>query len=249
MYQQFKELADVDITKEPMEVGPTMHYIMGGVRVDAETQMSTLPGLFACGECAAGINGANRLGGNSLSDLLVLGQRAGDFAARFASEQAPGRIDERQAEWAARAALEPFDRGDGGEGPYRVQQDLQNMMHELVGIVRTESEMLAALEGFALLWRRSSAVGVASHREFNTAWHTALDLPNLLVVAEAITRSAIERRESRGAHFRLDYPQPDPAFAAVNVVIRAAANGEMQVSRVPIPPIPPALAAIIEEMK
>jgi succinate dehydrogenase / fumarate reductase flavoprotein subunit len=249
MYHQFKELADVDITKQAMEVGPTMHYMMGGIRVDAESQMSTLPGLFACGECAAGINGANRLGGNSLSDLLVLGKRAGEFACRFARENAAGRIDESQAERVARAALEPFDRGGGGEGPYRIQHDLQDMMHNLVGIVRTEAEMLAALDGLAGLWERARKVGVASHREFNAAWHTALDLPNLLIVSEAITRSALERRESRGAQFRNDYPKPDPAFAGLNVSVRLGDDGDMKVSRVPIPPLPSSLAEVVEEMK
>jgi succinate dehydrogenase / fumarate reductase flavoprotein subunit len=251
MYHQFKQLADIDITKEAMEVGPTTHYVMGGVRVDAETQMSSVPGLFAAGECAAGINGANRLGGNSLSDLLVFGKRAGEHAARFARENAAGRIDPAQVDAANRAALAPFDRGAGAsaEGPYQVQHDLQEMMQDLVGIVRTEPEMRKALEGLQALRERARRVRVDGNREYNPGWHTALDLPNLLMVSEAVTRSAIERRESRGAHFRDDHPDKDPAFATVNVVVRKDADGAMKVSQAPIPPLPPELKQVIEEMK
>ena len=171
MYHQFKQLADIDITKEPMEVGPTTHYIMGGVRVDAETQMSSVPGLFAAGECAAGINGANRLGGNSLSDLLVFGRRAGEFAAKFAKQQTAGTIDDRQVDEAARGVLEPFERGTQGEGPYQVQYALQEMMQDLVGIVRNEQEMQRALDGLTSLRERSARVGVGGHREYNPGWH------------------------------------------------------------------------------
>jgi succinate dehydrogenase flavoprotein subunit len=251
MYHQFKQLADIDITKEPMEVGPTTHYVMGGVRVDAETQMSTVPGLFAAGECAAGINGANRLGGNSLSDLLVFGKRAGEHAARFARESGPGRIDPAQVDAATRAALAPFDRaGDASaEGPYQVQHDLQDMMQDLVGIVRTEEEMKNALEGLRALGERARRVRVDGNREYNPGWHTALDLPNLLLVSEAVTRSALERRESRGAHFREDYPEKDPESGKVNVVVRKGADGTVQVSRVSIPPMPAELKQVIEEMK
>src|SRR5215813_14228522 len=164
MYHQFKQLADIDITQQPMEVGPTTHYIMGGIRVDSDTQMSCVPGLFAAGECAAGINGANRLGGNSLSDLLVFGQRAGEFAAKFAGEQSPGQIDSRQVEESARRAVEPFELADNGDpgahGPYKIQLELQEMMQELVGIVRREDEMQRALEGIGKLWERASRVAV-----------------------------------------------------------------------------------------
>ncbi len=234
MYHQFKQLADIDITREPMEVGPTTHYVMGGVRVDAETQMSTVPGLFAAGECAAGINGANRLGGNSLSDLLVFGRRAGEHAARFAAQH----------------AVEPFERRDGhADGPYRVQHDLQEMMQDLVGIVRNEGEMRQALEGLQGLWERSRRVPVDGNREYNPGWHTALDLPNLLTASEAVTRSALERKESRGAHFREDFPDKDPASAKFNVVVRRGADGAMRVERVPIPEMPPELRQVIEEMK
>jgi len=251
MYHQFKQLADIDITKEPMEVGPTTHYVMGGVRVDSDTQSSTVPGLFAAGECAAGINGANRLGGNSLSDLLVFGKRAGEFAARFARENAPGRIDEAGVEAAARAALSPFERDAGadGDGPYKVQQDLQHMMQDLVGIVRVESEMRQALTGLEGLRARARRVRVQGNREYNPGWHTALDLTNLLTVSEAVTRSALERQESRGAHFREDFADKDPAWGRLNVVVRRGGDGEMQVARQPIPEIPAALAQVIEEMK
>jgi succinate dehydrogenase / fumarate reductase flavoprotein subunit len=247
MYHQFKQLADIDITKEPMEVGPTTHYVMGGIRVDAATQMSTVPGLFAAGECAAGINGANRLGGNSLSDLLVFGKRAGEFAARFASENKTAPIDEVQVAAATRRALEPFERS-GSENPYQVQQDLQEMMQDLVGIVRTEAEMKRALEGIETLRSRSARARVAGNREYNPGWHTALDLPNLLTVSEAVTRSALERKESRGAHFREDHQGKDAAFGGVNVVVRKD-DVSMRVSRLPIPEMPAELQQIIEEMK
>jgi succinate dehydrogenase / fumarate reductase flavoprotein subunit len=248
MYHQFKQLADIDITKEPMEVGPTTHYVMGGVRVDAETQMSTVAGLFAAGECAAGINGANRLGGNSLSDLLVFGKRAGEHAALFAKKNAAGRIDDAAIESAARRALAVFE-GDGAENPYKIQQDLQEMMQDLVGIVRREGEMKSALEGLAKLRERSKRVKVPGNREFNPGWHTALDLPNLFTVSEAIARSALERKESRGAHFREDFPDKDPAWGKMNLVVRKAKDGAMQLDRVPLKEMPAPLQQVIEEMK
>jgi succinate dehydrogenase / fumarate reductase flavoprotein subunit len=249
MYHQFKQLADIDITREPMEVGPTTHYIMGGVRVDAETQMSRVPGLFAGGECAAGINGANRLGGNSLSDLLVFGKRAGEFAAKFAKENKAGAVNESQVEGVARKALEPFGRDAKAEGPYQVQHDLQEMMQELVGIVRREDELARALEGLQKLRDRASRVGVIGNREFNPGWHTALDLTNLLTVSEAITRSALERKESRGAHFREDHPKSDTAFGKVNLVVWQGSDGAMQLRREPLPEMPAELKQVIEEMK
>ena len=248
MYHQFKELAGIDITKEPMEVGPTTHYIMGGVRVDPDSQMSTVPGLFAAGECAAGINGANRLGGNSLSDLLVFGQRAGQHAAAYARTQPAATIDDRQIESAGRAVLDPFDRPDT-EGPYRIQQELQAMMQDLVGIVRTESEMRHALGELDKLKARTATVGCNGNREYNNGWHTALDLGNLLIVSEAIARSAIERKESRGGHFREDYPKQDPTFSTVNVTVKQGPDGAMQVARVPLPPMPAELKQIVEEQK
>jgi succinate dehydrogenase / fumarate reductase flavoprotein subunit len=248
MYHQFKELADIDITKEPMEVGPTTHYMMGGVKVDGDTQMSTVPGLFAAGECAAGLHGANRLGGNSLSDLLVFGKRAGRHAACFAKEHKEGRIDDAQVSDAAARALAPFERNNG-TGPYQIQQKLQEVMQDLVGIVRTESEMKQALEEIEELSRRTGAVRVEGNREYNNGWHTALDLPNLLTVSEAIARAAIEREESRGAHFREDRPSKSAELGKVSMVVRRGPAGEMQVAREPVPEMPPELKQIIEEMK
>src|SRR5262249_9109128 len=173
---------------------------MGGIRVDGDTQMSTLPGLFGAGECTGGLNGANRLGGNSLSDLLVFGQRAGAGAAEFAKKNGPGRIQEDQIDAASRALLAPFERESRkGDGPFQIQQDLKVMMQDLVGIVRTEAEMRKALTGLDELKERAKHVGVGGNREFNPGWHTAVDLHNLLIVAEAVTRAAIERKESRGA--------------------------------------------------
>jgi succinate dehydrogenase / fumarate reductase flavoprotein subunit len=251
MYHQFKQLADIDITREPMEVGPTTHYIMGGVRVDSDTQMTCVPGLFAAGECAAGINGANRLGGNSLSDLLVFGKRAGEFAARFAKENTMGAVDPDQVEETARRALEPFEcaQGADGAGPFQIQRELQDMMQDLVGIVRREDELQRALEAVGRLQKRARAVGVTGHREFNPGWHTALDLCHLLTVSEAITRSALERKESRGGHFRDDYPDKDAALGTVNVVLKKALDGSMQVRREPIPPLPDYLKRVLEENK
>jgi succinate dehydrogenase / fumarate reductase flavoprotein subunit len=250
MYHQFKQLADLDITEEPMEVGPTTHYVMGGIRVDAESQMSSLPGLFAAGECASGLHGANRLGGNSLSDLLVFGQRAGEHAAGFAAESGPGTIDEGQLRDAARAALEPFDR-EGGDtaGPYRIQYDLQEMMQDRVGIIRTGEELEEALARLAEFGERARTVAVTGNREYNPGWHTALDLPNLLSVSEMVARSALARTESRGAHTRDDFPTKDAAWGDVNLVLRKGSDGGMVVERQPIPPLPEELRAIIEEMK
>jgi succinate dehydrogenase / fumarate reductase, flavoprotein subunit len=249
MYHQFKQLADLDITEEPMEVGPTTHYVMGGVKVDADTQMSTVPGLFAAGECAAGINGANRLGGNSLSDIIVFGKRAGEYAAQWAKRQAGASVDGRHVDEAARLALQPFERGASGEGPYQVQYSLQELMQDLVGIVRNESDMQRALEGLGPLRERASRVGVGGHREYNPGWHAAIDLHNLLTVSEAITRTAIERRESRGGHFREDFPDKDPHFATLNFIVRKGREGRMEVTSAPIPEMPAELKQIIEEMK
>ena len=249
MYHQFMQLAGIDITKVPMEVGPTTHYVMGGVRVDGTTQMSTVPGLFACGEVAAGLHGANRLGGNSLSDLLVFGRRAGEFAAKYARESTLPSVREQDAAAAVQAALAPFDRGQSAEGAYQIQYELEDTMQENVGIVRREEEMRRALEKVGELKSRAARVGVVGNREFNPGWHTALDLTHLLTVAEAITRCALERRESRGGHFRDDYPDKSPEFGSFNYVITKGANGEMKLDRAPIPPMPPELKAIIEEMK
>jgi succinate dehydrogenase / fumarate reductase flavoprotein subunit len=250
MYHQFKQLANVDITKEPMEVGPTTHYIMGGIRVDGDTQMSKVPGLFAAGEVAAGLHGANRLGGNSLSDLLVFGRRAGLHAAKFAKENAKGGgIQPAQLERAEKLALAPFERAKEGESPYKVQQDLQELMQEHVGIVRREGEMQEALIGLRKLRERSTRVGVNGNREYNPGWHTALDLDNLITVSEAITLCAIERKESRGGHFRDDFPDKDPAAAKFNLVTYRAPDGEMKLRREPVTALSPELAQVVEENK
>jgi succinate dehydrogenase / fumarate reductase flavoprotein subunit len=247
MYHQFMQLANLDITTTPMEVGPTTHYIMGGIRVDADTQASTVPGLFAAGECAAGINGANRLGGNSLSDLIVFGKRAGEYAAQFAKENGHGAIDGAQIEAEARRSLEPFEH-EAGENAFNIQHDLQDMMQANVGIVRNESEMRHALDELQKLKTRAAKVSVTGNIDFNPGWHTALDLRNLLTVSEAIALSAVERKESRGGHFREDFPNKEAEFAKFNFSLKQDADGQMQISRVPIPEMPEELRKVIEEM-
>ena len=250
MYHQFKQLADLDITKEPMEVGPTTHYMMGGIRVDGDSQMSNVPGLFAAGEAAAGLHGANRLGGNSLSDLVVFGRRAGRYAAEFAkSNGANGAVDEQQLQSTAKAALEPFDRGASGENPYQVQYDLQEAMQDLVGIVRTESEMQQALIKIDGFQTRAHQAGITGHRQYNNGWHTAIDLSSLLLVSEAITRAALLRKESRGAQFREDFPNKDSEWGKHNIIVKRGADGEMLVEKRALPPMPDELQAVIQEMK
>ena len=248
MYHQFKKLADIDITKEPMEVGPTTHYVMGGIRVDADTQMSTVPGLYAAGECAAGLHGANRLGGNSLSDLLVFGKRAGEHAADYAGRVSFGKLNEHQVSELAKTALLPFERTTG-ENPFHVQHELQEMMQDLVGIVRKEDELLKAREELINLSKRAGNVWVSGNREFNPGWHTALDLQNLLMVSEAVTLAAIERKESRGAHFREDYPQKSEKSGKFNIVIRKGKNGEMELTQQPLKEMPAELQKLVEEYK
>ncbi len=249
MYHQFITLAGVDITQEAMEVGPTVHYCMGGLKVDPDSQMTKVKGLFAAGEVGAGLHGANRLGGNSLSDLIVFGKRAGEYAAKFAKESSPGRINPDQMDEISRWALAPFDRGDKGENPYTIQQDLQNMMQDLVGIVRREDEMLRALEGLQKLKARARNVGIPGNREYNPGWHAAMDLRNLLAVAEACTRCAIERKESRGAQFREDFPSKSDEFGKFNHVQRFASDGSLVTERVPIVPVPEELKKVIDENK
>ena len=251
MYHQFMQLANLDITKEPMEIGPTTHYAMGGIRVNAETQATNIPGLYAAGECAAGLHGANRLGGNSLSDLIVFGKRAGEYAAIYAKENPAANVSEAQVAAAYREAIEPFERpaGSGSEGPYQVQYDLQNMMQANVGIVRLQNEMEFALAGIDKLKARAAKVAVQGHLEYNPGWHTAIDLKHLLTISEAITLGAIDRKESRGGHFREDFPNKDPEAAKYNSVISKAADGSMKLRREPIPPMPEALKQVIEEMK
>jgi succinate dehydrogenase / fumarate reductase flavoprotein subunit len=248
MYHQFKELAGVDITKEAMEVGPTCHYIMGGVRVDADTAATRVPGLYAAGEVAGGLHGANRLGGNSLSDLVVFGRRAGTAAAEYVrSLKAVALSHPAQVDAATRSLLAPFD-GHGTENPYAIHADLQECMQTLVGIIRTEGELRKALEENAGLRQRLGRVKVEGGRAFNPAWHLALDLHSMLSVAEAVTLGALERKESRGGHTRDDYPFTDERFGTVNVVIKRA-DGGLAVSLEPIPPMPPELKALLAERK
>ena len=251
MYHQFMQLANLDITKEPMEVGPTTHYAMGGVRVNGDTQATNVPGLFAAGECAAGLHGANRLGGNSLSDLIVFGKRAGEYAAKYAKENAAGKVNDAQVEAAYREAVEPFERpaGGGTEGPYQVQYDLQNMMQANVGIVRLQNEMEFALAGIEKLKARAAKVAVQGHLEYNPGWHTAIDLKHLLTISEAITLCSLDRKESRGGHFREDFPNKDPEAQKYNSVVYQAADGSMKLRREPIAPMREDLKQVIEEMK
>ncbi len=252
MYHQFKLLADIDITAEPMEVGPTTHYMMGGVRVDADTQMSTVPGLFAAGECAAGLHGANRLGGNSLSDLLVFGNRAGHHAATYAKEHAAGQINMSQVEAAERAALAPLDQpatGENADGPFQLQAELQEIMQRQVGIVRNEHDMTDALDHIVRIREKTTRMMVQGSRAYNPGWHTALAMKNLLTLSETIARSALGRRESRGAHFREDHQDKDQDAGARNTVVRRTADGSMHVASEQIPDMPDELRAIIEEMQ
>jgi succinate dehydrogenase / fumarate reductase, flavoprotein subunit len=247
MYHQFKELAEVDITNEPMEVGPTCHYVMGGVEVDPDTEAARVPGLFAAGEVAGGMHGSNRLGGNSLSDLLVFGRRAGAAAPEHARGRA-GRAELPDVALAdaAGAALAPFER-EGGENPYTVQHDLQQTMHDLVGIIRTAPEMKQALERIAALKERVANLSVEGHRQYNPGWHLALDLPHMLVVSECIARAALEREESRGGHTRDDFPGPDPEWGKTNLICSRAPDGSVALTRQPLPQMPSELAEIFEE--
>ncbi len=253
MYHQFKELAGIDITAVPMEVGPTTHYTMGGIRVDGDTQMTNVPGLFAAGECAAGLHGANRLGGNSLSDLVVFGKRAGEHAAKFAKDNGATQINPSELEEASRMALAPFERAAAGggdaEGPYKIQYALQDTMQANVGIVRLEAEMKKALEDIQVLKKRADSVAVVGNREYNPGWHTALDLRNLLICSEVIAISALERKESRGGHFRDDFPDKDPAFGKFNHVVKKGADGRPQLRREPVKELREDLKLVIEEEK
>ncbi len=247
MYHQFKELADVDITKGPMEVGPTCHYVMGGIRVDAETAESSVPGLFAAGEAAAGLHGANRLGGNSLSDLLVFGRRAGLAAARHAQQVSASSIDNSQIEQSEKELLSPFSN-TGAESPYAVHRDLQEFMQNLVGIFRTEEDLKKALVELEKLKARAAKAGVEGSRLFNPGWHLSYDLKSMLTVSEAVTHSALARKESRGAHSRIDYPNLDPVWEKKhNVVVRE--NGSMKRRENPIEEMPAELRQLLAEDK
>jgi succinate dehydrogenase / fumarate reductase flavoprotein subunit len=247
MYHQFKELADVDITKGPMEVGPTCHYMMGGIRVDAETAQSSVPGLFAAGETAAGLHGANRLGGNSLSDLLVFGRRAGMAAAEHANQVQTASIDPGQIEEAARQLLAPFEHNDG-ESPYTVHRDLQETMQNLVGIYRTEEDLARALDELEKLKRRAERLSVEGTRLFNPGWHLAQDLRAMLIVSEAVTHSAMARQESRGAHSRIDHPALDATWGSKNNVI-AREGSTMKLHQSPVPEMPADLKQLLADEK
>jgi succinate dehydrogenase / fumarate reductase flavoprotein subunit len=251
MYHQFKELAGVDITKEAMEVGPTTHYIMGGVKVDADSQMTSTPGLFAAGECAAGLHGANRLGGNSLSDLLVFGKRAGEYAAAYAKQTPAGKISEREVQEIATAALAPFERESSaaGENPFQIQSKLQDRMQDLVGIVRNGKELEEALKHIGELKEKIIRVACSGNRGYNPGWHTALELTHMITVAEAIARAALQRKESRGGHYREDFPEKSDAFGKVNINIKKDDKGEMTVTQVTKPKMRDDLQQIVNEMK
>jgi len=247
MYHQFKELADVDITKGPMEVGPTCHYVMGGIRVDAETAESTVPGLFAAGEAAAGLHGANRLGGNSLSDLLVFGRRAGLAASQHAKQVSAPSIDTAQIEQSERELLAPFSN-TGVESAYAVHRDLQEVMQNLVGIFRTEEDLKKALVELEKLKARAAKASVEGSRLFNPGWHLSYDLKSMLTISEAVTHSALARKESRGAHSRIDFPNLDSVWEKKrNVIVRE--NGAMQRRENPVEEMPAELKQILAEDK
>jgi succinate dehydrogenase / fumarate reductase, flavoprotein subunit len=246
MYHQFKELGDVDITKEPMEVAPTCHYVMGGVEVDADTQQSSIAGLYAVGEVSGGMHGANRLGGNSLGDLLVFGKRAGEHAADYvASLPARPAISQADIDAAVSEALKPFSN-TGEENPYTVQHDLQELMFSLVGIIRTAEEMTQALKEIEALKERATRVGVEGGRPYNPGWHTALDLRSMLTVSESIATAALERTESRGGHTRDDYPATDPVWGTINLIV-SEKNGKVTLERKPLPEMPDDLKELFEE--
>jgi succinate dehydrogenase / fumarate reductase flavoprotein subunit len=247
MYHQFMELADVDITAEPMEVGPTCHYVMGGVEVDPDTEASRVPGLYAAGEVAGGMHGSNRLGGNSLGDLLVFGKRAGEAAAVYATEH-PDRpvLGDADLAAASTSALLPFER-EGGENAYALHQELQTTMNDLVGIIRTADEMEQALAAVRALRERYEQVSVEGHRQFNPGWHLALDLRNMLLVSEAVALAALERQESRGGHTRDDFPATDAEWGKINLIVETDPAGGVTLRRQPLPVMPDELAQLLEE--
>jgi succinate dehydrogenase / fumarate reductase flavoprotein subunit len=251
MYHQFKELADVDITAVPMEIGPTCHYVMGGVEVDPDTEMTGLEGLYAVGECSGGMHGSNRLGGNSLSDLLVFGRRAGDAAAAYVSGLGSARASLSDAELAAAGdkALSPFaDSEEGTENPYTVQQDLQQTMNDLVGIIRTRAELERSLVEIEKLKERARHLSVAGDRRYNPGWHLAIDLRNMLLVSECIAKAALEREESRGGHTRDDHPGFDEKWGQLNIALSLDAAGDgVDLATQPLPVMPDELAAFFEE--
>jgi succinate dehydrogenase / fumarate reductase flavoprotein subunit len=245
MYHQFRELADVDITKQPMEVGPTCHYVMGGVEVDADTAEARTPGLFAAGEVSGGMHGSNRLGGNSLSDLLVFGKRAGEYAAKFASANPRVRVAGPAIEAAIETALAPLSRGDAGENPYALHADLQQVMGDLVGIIRRRGELEESLRRLADLKERVKKVGVGGGRRYNPGWHLALDLRNMVIVSECTAKAALEREESRGGHTREDFPAMSAAWRKINLV--CSYDGEdVHLEHQPVPTMRPELLELFE---
>jgi succinate dehydrogenase / fumarate reductase flavoprotein subunit len=255
MYHQFKELGDVDITKESMEVGPTAHYTMGGIKVDPETQESRVKGLFAAGECAAGLHGANRLGGNSLSDLLVFGRIAGLHAAKYAKATGSKSIDPAQIEECVKEVLEPFNREEPSAGgkertnPFAIHEDLMNTMQKYVGIMRTEEDLVKGISELGRLKEATSRAKVEGNRHYNTGWHECIDLRNMLIVSEAIARAAQTRKESRGGHARDDFPDMDKGhFSKVNLVCREGGNG-MEIAELPLPEVPDEIKKILAEDK
>jgi succinate dehydrogenase / fumarate reductase flavoprotein subunit len=250
MYHQFKELGDVDITKEPMEVGPTAHYTMGGIKVDPETQASRVKGLFAAGECAAGMHGSNRLGGNSLSDLLVFGRIAGVYAGKYAQSTGAKEPDPALIEEAAREALAPFERADAANrtNPFAIHEDLMNQMQRYVGIMRNEADLTEGIKQLERLREETTRAGITGPRHYNAGWHETIDLRNMLIVSEAMARAAKLRKESRGGHAREDFTEMDKEhWAKVNVVSRRTPAGEMQVEEVPLPPVPDEIKQVLEE--
>ncbi|MEX2015075.1 MAG: FAD-binding protein, partial [Candidatus Hydrogenedentales bacterium] len=245
MYHQFKQLADVDITTDPMEVGPTCHYTMGGVRVHPETQETSIPGLFAAGEVAAGLHGANRLGGNSLSDLLVFGNRAGQYAAEFAAKESTPALDDAQLEKHVKGALDPFERPDG-ENPYVLHEELRKMMQRKVGIVRAEDELKSAIEDIQKLRERARNVGITGNIQYNPGWHLALDLWNMLDISEVVARAALTRQESRGGHTREDFPESDKEHWGKVNLVATQHEGSIVIREEPLPEMPEELRAIID---
>ena len=249
MYHQFKQLADLDITKEPMEVGPTDAYIMGGIQVDGDSQMSSVAGCSRQVNARRGCMVRIVWAGNSLSDLLVFGKRAGEYAAKFSKENGAGKLDQGQVDAAAKAALAPFERGAAGENPFAVQNELQDVMQDLVGIVRIEGEMQQALEKINALRARAARAGITGNIEYNTGWHTALDLGNMLEISEMIALAALERKESRGGHFRDDYPEKNAEWGDYNLRISKGADGQPHLERVPVVPLTDEMKQVIEECK
>jgi succinate dehydrogenase / fumarate reductase flavoprotein subunit len=247
MYHQFKELADVDITKQPMEVGPTCHYVMGGIEVDPDTAAGAVPGLFAAGECSGGMHGSNRLGGNSLSDLLVFGKRAGEHAAQYVTDlSARPKVKQSDVDAASQAALAPLSR-DSGDNPYLLQHELQEIMGDLVGIIRRQSELSAAIKKLSELKERVHNVRATGGRRYNPGWHLALDLRNMLLVSECTTLAALEREESRGGHTREDFPAMSAKWRQINLVCGVDAEGNVTLNHQSVPTMRPDLLALFEK--